>query len=1214
LLGLIANFSPLWFNFNVLKNKSQILLLVLCLVTAAAAAQNLQPVEFIENKGQWDSRVLFKASIPGGSLYLGEQGYTVLQHREEDVKHIQELMHHREKQTAADKNFILHSHAYRVSFEGANLSPRIIADKVQPGIRNYFLGNDPSKWGSGCKSFLGITVKDIYPNIDLRYYSNSGSMKYDLIVNPGGKVSDVVMAYEGAEGLQLAGKMLEIKTSVGVVRELDPYSYQYSENGKRVIKNGFRVKGNKVSFDIKDYDPTKPLVIDPTMIFVSFSGSPSDNFGYTATYGPDGSFFGGGTVWADQFPVTAGVIQQNWGGGAFDMGIQRLSPNGTTLMYGTFIGGRGEDQPHSLMADAQGNLVIAGRTDSTGYPVFPAAGSTIGSNGLNDIVVTMLNTTGGMIASKRIGGSDEDGVNITPFRSRSSLQYNYGDDGRSEVIVDNSGNIYVATMTRSSNFPFTANAPQQTRKGNQDGAVLKFSPNLGSLLMATYLGGGADDAAYVLDISPVTGNVYVAGGTASADLPQTDASSIHQFSQGGIDGFVSMYSNDLTTLIRSTYIGTNVYDQIFGIKMDRFGVPYVMGQTLSNSWPQTNALFYQNAGKQFIMKLNPALNGVVYSTAFGSGGADVNISPTAFLVDRCENVYVSGWGGSLGGSWTSSGTTGMTTTSDAYIPRNYTVTRQTDGSDFYFFVLKKNAVSQLYGSFFGQDGFTGDHVDGGTSRFNPDGVIYQAMCANCSGGRNIFPTTTGSFATTNPSTRCNLAMLKMAFNLSGLKSGVQSSINGEIRDTAGCVPLTVDFRDTVANAVTYEWDFDGDGVTDRITTTSTTSWTYLVIRNYRVRMIAVDSSTCNIRDTSFMTIRVGNIETHPDFSFSRLTPCDSLRFQFTNTTFQPAIKPFRDSSFLWDFGDGSPLVRVDGRQVIHKFPAVGSYRVRLILRDTAYCNAPEFKDSILNISINVKAVIDSLPGGCQPYTAAVKHSSTGGQQFFWDFGDPASGANNFSNLSSPSPHIYNLPGIYTIKLKVVDSGTCNIADSTTFRLTVLAKPKAVIGNVTPQPPVANKPYVFTNSSSAAAVLFRWDFGDGEFLVTPSRNPVTHEYNLTKTYTVTLIATAANGCQDTARRQIETLIEPAVDVPNAFTPLTGGINSIVFVRGYGITKIKFAIWNRWGQKVFETEDRKVGWDGTYKGVVQPMDVYAYTLEAEFVDGTKAKRKGDITLIR
>jgi len=96
--------------------------------------------------------------------------------------------------------------------------------------------------------------------------------------------------------------------------------------------------------------------------------------------------------------------------------------------------------------------------------------------------------------------------------------------------------------------------------------------------------------------------------------------------------------------------------------------------------------------------------------------------------------------------------------------------------------------------------------------------------------------------------------------------------------------------------------------------------------------------------------------------------------------------------------------------------------------------------------------------------------------------------------------------------------------------------------------------------------------------------------------------------------VQATIIPLVDVPNAFTPQSGDINSVVFVRGFGIAKMQFTIWNRWGQKVFETNDQNIGWDGKVKGVIQPMDVYAYTLTVEFFDGVKTTKKGDITLIR
>ena len=167
---------------------------------------------------------------------------------------------------------------------------------------------------------------------------------------------------------------------------------------------------------------------------------------------------------------------------------------------------------------------------------------------------------------------------------------------------------------------------------------------------------------------------------------------------------------------------------------------------------------------------------------------------------------------------------------------------------------------------------------------------------------------------------------------------------------------------------------------------------------------------------------------------------------------------------------------------------------------------------------------------------------------------------------------------------------------------------------TPTTPVENTPNIFSNESSPDAVSFRWDFGDGDTLLTSSRSSVTHQYNSTGTFTACLRAYNVAGCFDDTCQQVRTIINPLVDVPNAFTPNTNDINSVVYVRGFGISKMKFIIWNRWGQKVFETNNRMQGWNGRYKGVVQPMDVYAYTLDIEFFDGTKTTKKGDITLIR
>ena len=124
---------------------------------------------------------------------------------------------------------------------------------------------------------------------------------------------------------------------------------------------------------------------------------------------------------------------------------------------------------------------------------------------------------------------------------------------------------------------------------------------------------------------------------------------------------------------------------------------------------------------------------------------------------------------------------------------------------------------------------------------------------------------------------------------------------------------------------------------------------------------------------------------------------------------------------------------------------------------------------------------------------------------------------------------------------------------------------------------------------------------------PQGWPCQHQYHATGTYNACLIAINAAGCSDTTCQQVSAVITDAVDVPNAFTPQSSDINNKVFVKGFGIAKLQFIIWNRWGQKVFETNDVNIGWDGKFKGVVQPMDVYAYTLNVEFFDGKKQLRK-------
>jgi gliding motility-associated-like protein len=1193
-----------------------------------------QSFEFTENKGQWNKEVKYKGELSAGAFFLKANGYRVLQYDTASFFRMLEASSghlgmpdantepRQPAQKAAgkptpDDQITVNAHAYDVSFYGGAQNPLVTTERQSPGYSNYFIGNDKSKWASNVNSYGSLLYKNIYPGIDVRYYSENGFLKYDLIVHPNASAASIALRYTGASGLEVKDGNLLVKTSVGSITEQYPYSYQVVNGQKQEVKCRYEVEGDVVRFKLNNYDRSQTLVIDPTLVFCSFTGSVSDNWGYTATYDGAGNLYAGGIVFGSNYPVTPGAFQTAWAGGGntgenggFDIAIMKFSPQGTQRVYATYLGGgAGNEQPHSLVVDPANNLVIAGRTTSNNYPLVGAA---IGPGGGWDIVVTKLNAAGSaLIGSVRIGGTADDGVNIKHKYSTGSgsgpvsLQRNYGDDARSEVILDGAGNIYVASCTQSNNFPVTANAFQRTNQGGsraQDALVLKFNFNLSSLLFATYLGGSEDDAAYVISNSGGTGDIYVAGGTSSVNFPGDKSGTVGPGFAGGLcDGFIARISADGSTLRKTTFIGTNGIDQVYGIQFDKMGFVYVEGTSTGN-FPVRNAAFSQAGGKQFIAKLQPDISAYVYSTVWGTNSNFPNISPIAFLVDRCENVYISGWGGVVLETtppYAVSGTTGLTVTPDA-------IKSNTDGRDFYFIVLEKDAQSLLFASFFGQQDATriSDHVDGGTSRFDQDGIIYQAMCANCQGGQ--FPVTPGVVAPSNPSGRCNEAVIKISFNLSGVRGGVKSSINNVVGDTTGCVPLTVTFKDTVLLAKSYEWLF-GDGTPTQITQGATVSHTFNAVGNYRVRMIAVDSSKCYPRDTSYVTIRVRADKAPLAAVAAKLPPCESNTYRFDNLSTAPAGKPFQNNSFLWIFGDNTPNVVAGTESVTHTFPGPGTYNVKLVLTDTNYCNSPDTFPVTLRVSPNVVARFETPASGCAPYTAVFNNTSLGGTQFTWFFDDGTT-----SNEVSPVK-LYPVPGVFTVKMVAVDDNTCNQIDSTTYTITVSGGPTADF-DFSPNPPEENIITTYTNLSTPAN-FYNWDFGDGATLMTIRRDTIVkHQFGNTGSYNTCLEATNEYGCKDTICKNISVIINPLLDVVSAFTPNKDGVNDRAVVIGYGVDKMLFRIYNRWGELVFESNDVSIGWDGIYKGREQPMDAYGYTLDATLVSGQKVKKSGSITLVR
>ena len=808
---------------------------------------NHSQITFIENKTQWEERIRFKSEMRGGALFFEDNAITYTFY---DPEYLDKMQAIKFSSTSVKLDSMVTCYAYRMWFEGANISPAIQGHYPKKDYHNYYIGNNPDKWSTNVKKYEKIEYKELYPGISLLFYEQHQTYKYEFIVKKGANPSQIHLQYEGVDKLVLENNNLLIKVGKHETVERAPYAYQYNEKGEKIQRECYFVlDGKTITFKIKEYDKNKDLIIDPTLVFASFTGSTADNWGYSATYDSEGNLYGGGTVYGTGYPVSMGAFQISYGGTnthSCDIAITKFSSDGSQALFATYLGGRGADAPHSLIVNENNELYVLASTSSTNYPITANAydnsfkgGTNIYITGVNyynggsDVAISRFNATGTqLLSSTYFGGTGNDGLN-------SSIVYNYADEIRGEIQLDGSGNVYIVSSTLSTNLPVTPGVFQTTHGGGtQDGFIAKFSSNLQSLLWCSYFGGNGADAIYNMTLDAMN-NIYICGGTQSSNLPTT-SNVINPSYMGNRDGFIAKISANGNSILAATYYGKTGYDQTYLLTLDKDDNIVVIGQTDALGtldWVQ-NATWYNGKG-QFLSNLSNDLTTVNWSTSFGSSTSIPNISPTALMVDICDNIHISGWGGNSGNGVLN--TIGMPITPDA-------LQSSTDGNDFYFMSIDANASQLLYATFFGGY-FSGEHVDGGTSRFDKKGVVYQAVCAGC-GGHSDFPVTPGVVSTTNNSTNCNLGVIKLDFNLGTVVTDFSMP-----NVVCANVPITFENRSKgMSDSTTsYFWDF-GDGITD---TAKDPIHIFYHPGSYDVTLIVVDSTSCNIADTLTKTILVG---------------------------------------------------------------------------------------------------------------------------------------------------------------------------------------------------------------------------------------------------------------------------------------------------------------------------------------------------------------------
>jgi len=982
-------------------------------------AQQKSAFPFVENKGQWNSEVLFGVDLPEGKLYIKKNG---LSYRLTNIKAEEKRHHHG------------HSHGLRESsFSKVDLEFKdsnhfwVVPSKKHQEQYNFYLGSDPSKWAENCSVYDELLFKDVYREIDLRMYSGEGAIKYDWLVGEHADASKIIIKYSDATNIFLEDECAFIVLKSASMMENKPVSYQTDENGDKImIETSYALKDNELSYVLsKNYDPNKALVIDPELVFSTFSGSISNNFGYTACFDDNGNLYSGGIVFGSSFPVTTG---QPFGGGITDIVIQKYDSIGQKLLYATFIGGSGGESPHSLVVNNANELLILGTSGSTDYPTSNSAFDRTynGGDPFNlfeyyargtDIVVTKLDPNGRLAASTYIGGSGNDGVlaiNSIPDPVN-ELIYNYGDYQRGDIIIDEKDNVYVASSTEPPVFPTTSNLDFPTTSGiqplygggNSDAVVFSFDSNLSNLLWSTYLGGEKDDAAYSVKLNKL-GQVAVGGGTTSSRFPVTSNAFIGA-QIGGIDGFITLIDTENDILITSTYVGTPSYDQIYFIDIDSKQNVYAMGQTTGN-YPISNGVYSNPNSGQFIHKFNAGINSTIFSTTIGTGNPIPNISPTAFLASECGNLFLSGWGGSI--RFSNLNMRGLPITSDAY-------QRRTDGGDFYLFVLSGDGSELLYATYFGSTNGTPDHVDGGTSRFDKKGIVYQSVCS-CGGPTDDFPTTQNAWSETNRARRCNNVAFK--FDLATLRAGFQTTDENRENEgiNSGCLPSSIRFINTSAGGKEFFWDF-GNGVT------STTSDAILVTFDkagaYNVRLTVRDDDTCISEDTFETTINIydDQVSISPDVIICDGVSTKLLAAGGVNYNWRPEIG-------LSNTSISNPIANP---------PTSTVYEV-----DITTPNGCQFTESV-TVEVNTTTIeqieVEEVFMNCfSSSTFRFFNKTEYNRAMAWDFGDGQ------TSFELNPVHTYQNPGVYSIGLEIDEQ--CLIEQTLTVETSEIFIPNVITPN------------------------------------------------------------------------------------------------------------------------------------------------------------------------
>lgn len=922
-----------------------------------------------------------------------------------------------------------------------------------------------------------VLYKNIYNHVDLRYFfTPEKSVKYEFVVHPGGKVSDIQVAYFGQEQpirLDSTGALV-IASSLGYIQEAAPYSYQEGDN---VVSSSYLLSENVLSFKIGSYDTSKTLIIDPSIVWSTYHGGSSNDYGTAIAHDAKNHLYMCGGTSSFNFPSSIGAHQDTLTG-SMDAFISKFDSSGA-LVWSTYFGGLDEDLGVDILCGASGAIYVLANTSSI---LKTTSGSLQDSlKGASDAFIMKLNSLGELQWSTYFGG---DSVDVA-----------------TGISVDSKEEVVISGYTMSKNLPHTPLAHQVKLKGDTDGFVAKIDSS-GTLRWATYLGGnGAEELLGICNDH--VGNVYVTGFSTSTDFKTTAFA--HQDSLGGKKDVITACLSHLGTLKWASYYGGAENDIGTDIVADDHRNVYVTGTTAGNIEikGQDTVQTHFGGGTEDAFIISFERGGVLdFATYYGGSGTD-----KALAIDWYHKaVAISGYTNSgdleigkrsiqynkkagfdgftlsidtngrflrasyLGGAgadyltdikfyFGGQALTGYSLSNDYHVSKNAGQAAKSGGADAILTTLCPALFRYITGGTCNEGGFVGT-LQGDTFDTNFP-VRYRWQKRTLFDWKDIPNATKYYF---NRDTIGQLTYYRR-IHTGGMctdttiisrsrkgpvpYAGFQVEGDSCFGDTASFTNLST----VTSGGLTFKWFFE-----PRNTSTETHPKYFFnkADTTYAVRLKAISDSNCT--STEWWTV---TLESAPNVNFAASNDCESDSTIFRNGTVSQY--PY---NLIWRLHNGDTSRQ---RRFKYLYPATDSYQVTLIASSNRKCSDTLTKK--IAVDSNVQARF-TCKNACTKDQVVFSNSSTPQSTIVaaeWILGD-----GDTSWTYQPN-HAYMSKGIYTAQLVAFDKHGCT---DTMSRPIQIIEPPNIAASALSSCETDSTYFKAVVTGADSLFTFTWDLGDG----------------------------------------------------------------------------------------------------------------------------------------